>query len=244
MRSLFKRLNVRGIEVDISTFSKASKVRNPMVFYNLFVHLRKNLHKNQKIGNNKLALFPIDSTIVTLTSKLLWSQGFNQVKSFSGLNLLTAEPGGIMIHFGQGHDSKYGDNTRESTPENGVGVMDRGLASLERIKNIKIKDNRYFVLRINNNFQHEKLEDGQYIIGTGKDQVKVRYVNFCDLETKTEFRLVTNLPETGEAGRSNEDIAEFYRLRWQIELFWKFLKAMQRGLGGSPHERLHQDNAS
>ncbi|NEO18516.1 MAG: hypothetical protein F6K53_17230 [Moorea sp. SIO4A1] len=56
------------------------------------------------------------------------------------------------------------------------------------------------------------LEDDQYIIGTGKDQVKVRLVNFCDLETKTEFRLVTNLPETGEAGRSNEDIADFYRL--------------------------------
>jgi len=90
MRSLFKRLNVRGIDVDISTFSKASKVRNPMVFYNLFVDLRKSLNKNQKIGKNKLALFPIDSTIVTLTSKLLWSQGFHQVKLFSGLNLLTA----------------------------------------------------------------------------------------------------------------------------------------------------------
>ncbi|NEO18515.1 MAG: transposase [Moorea sp. SIO4A1] len=123
------------------------------VFYNLFVQLRKTLHKKKKIGKNKLALFPIDSTIVTLTIKLLWSQGFNQVKLFSGLNLLTAEPGVIMIHFGQGHDSKYGDKTIESTPENGVGVMDRGFASLERIKNIKTKYNRYFVLRINNNLK-------------------------------------------------------------------------------------------
>jgi hypothetical protein len=59
----------------------------------------------------------------------LWSQGYHQVKLFSGLNLLTAEPEGIFIHFGQGHDSKYGDNTIDATPENGVGIMDRGFSS-------------------------------------------------------------------------------------------------------------------
>ena len=47
---------------------------------------------------------------------------------------------------------------------------------------------------------------------------------FSDIQEKTEFRLVTNLPEEGEGGRSNEEIGEFYRLRWQIELLWKFLK--------------------
>lgn len=32
------------------------------------------------------------------------------------------------------------------------------------------------------------------------------------------------MPSTGEKGISNEEIGDFYRLRWQIELFWKFLK--------------------
>jgi putative transposase len=45
-----------------------------------------------------------------------------------------------------------------------------------------------------------------------------------DLEERTEFRLATNLPETGEFGVSNKEIGEFYRNRWQIELLWKFLK--------------------
>ncbi|EGJ33892.1 hypothetical protein LYNGBM3L_19980 [Moorena producens 3L] len=58
MISLVKGLNVRGIEVDISTFYKASKVSNPMVFYNLFVDLIKSINKSQKIGKAKLALFP------------------------------------------------------------------------------------------------------------------------------------------------------------------------------------------
>ena len=45
-----------------------------------------------------------------------------------------------------------------------------------------------------------------------------RVVIFCDLEKGTEFRFVTNLPEDGEFGASNEEIAEIYRLRWQIKL--------------------------
>jgi putative transposase len=52
-----------------------------------------------------------------------------------------------------------------------------------------------------------------------------RYVvNFCDLETKTEFRLVTNLPGSGEAAVTDDEIREIYRLRWGVELLWKFLK--------------------
>jgi putative transposase len=49
-------------------------------------------------------------------------------------------------------------------------------------------------------------------------------VNFCDLETKTEFRLVTNLPDDGDAAVSDDEIRDIYRLRWGVELFWKFLK--------------------
>jgi putative transposase len=49
-------------------------------------------------------------------------------------------------------------------------------------------------------------------------------VNFCDVETKSEFRLVTNLPDDGEAAVSDDEIRDIYRLRWGVELFWKFLK--------------------
>jgi IS4 transposase len=224
MRSLFKRLNVRGIDVDISTFSKASKVREPAIFYHLFTKLREELKKEHKLNSEKLVLFPLDSTIVTLTSKLLWSQGYHQVKLFSGLNLLTAEPGGIAIHFGQGHDSKYGDSTIKATPANGVSIMDRGFSSFARIQGLLAEENRYFVLRIKNNISLKMLESGKFVVRTGEEKLEVRVVNFCDLEEKHEFRLVTNLPEGEEGGITNQEIGEFYRLRWQIELFWKFLK--------------------
>ncbi len=37
--------------------------------------------------------------------------------------------GGIVIHFGQGHAHKYGQETVEAIPAKGIGVMDRGFSS-------------------------------------------------------------------------------------------------------------------
>jgi putative transposase len=224
MRDLFKRLNIRGIDMDISTFSKASKNRDPIIFHNLFLKSRNELRKKNNIDSKALVLFPIDSTIISLTSKLLWKEGYHQVKLFSGINLLTAEPDGILIHFGQGHDSKYGEETIAATPKNGVSVMDRGFCKLERIKDLIQDKERYFVMRIKNDMSLQMLENGKFLVGTGAKKVECRIVNYCDLEERTEFRLATNLAEIGEFAVSNEEIGEFYRNRWQIELLWKFLK--------------------
>jgi putative transposase len=64
-----------------------------------------------------------------------------------------------------------------------------------------------FVVRIKNNMK------------TDLDHQRYRVVWFCDLASRSEFRLATNL-----AHMSNEEIGEIYRLRWQIEILWKFLK--------------------
>jgi putative transposase len=224
MTSLFQRLNMRGIDIDKSTFSKASKKRNSDIFCNLFEELRKELKKEKEVSRENLVLFPLDSTIVTLTSKLMWSQGYGQVKLFSGINNCTNEPDGILIHFGNGHDSKYGETTIEAIPKESVGIMDRGFAKLNRIKNLMQLQKRYFVIRVKNNMNLELLENGKAILGTGKDKVEVRVVSFSDLETRSEFRLATNLSEAADQEVSNDEVAEIYKKRWQIELFWKFLK--------------------
>jgi IS4 transposase len=226
MRDMFHQLNLQGIKVDISTFSKASKKRDIEVFEKVLNSLIKEL-KSKQVQKDDLAIFPLDSTTITLTSKLLWNENIHQVKLFSGLNLLTSEPGGILIHFGFGHDNKYGDETIKNTPENGVAVMDRGFASLGRIAQLLLDEKRFFVLRIPNNYSLKMLDNEKFIIGTKKDAVEARVVAFCDLENKTEYRLVTNLhAEKNEvmSAVSNEEIGEIYRQRWQIELLWKFLK--------------------
>ncbi len=212
--------------MDISTFSKASKLREKKIFIDLYEDLKKEQKKQKGSNLKRLTMFPLDSTIVALTSKLLWEEGWHQVKLFSGIDLFTGIPEGVLIHLGlgQGHDSKYGEETIAATPENGVAVMDRGFCRLSRIQELKKQEDKYFIVRIKNNIKLEMRENGNYRVGTGEEQVEARVVIFSDREAKTEFRLATNIPIMEKRRASNEEIADFYRLRWQIELLWKFLK--------------------
>ena len=99
--------------------------------------------------------------------------------------------------------------------------MDRGFCSKERIRELSLTKNKFFVLRIKNNMNLKALKNGNYLLGTKRDNVKVRVVSFCSLESKREYRLATNL---SEEEFNNEAVGEIYRQRWAIETLWKFLK--------------------
>lgn len=179
MRSLFSLLNSRDISLDISTFSKASKQRNIEIFVKIFERLQADI-KRQLINKSCLSLFPLDSTIVTLTSKLLWQQEYHQVKLFAGTDNERGIIDGVHIHFGQGHDSEHGDETIAATPQNGVAVMNRGFSITERVQALMKQENQYFVLRIKNNYTINMKEDGTYEVWSEKRKVQVRLVTFSD----------------------------------------------------------------
>jgi putative transposase len=226
MRDVFKRLNNTGIGVDISTFSKASKHRSADPLSKIYKQLKQQVN-NKKINSkfkDKYLICPIDSTIISLTSKLLWSLGYHQVKLVSALNSSQGCLEDSLVNFGHRHDYNYGPTMTASLPLNAVGVMDRGFAGLEFIKQMW-ENEKYFVVRIAKSWKLEFDQAlGKMRVGTGENSGIYRVVNFCDLSTQCEFRLVTNLPEAGESGITNEEVAEIYRQRWGIELLWKFLK--------------------
>ncbi len=151
-------------------------------------------------------LIPIDSTVVTLTSKLFWEQEYHQVKLLNGINLTQGNPTEYLIHFGQEHDARFAETVNSMIPENGVGVMDRGFASWQLLDELSATTT-YFVVRIKNNMK------------TALTHQRYRVVWFCDIKSRSEFRLATNLEQM-----TNQEIAEIYRNRWQIEILWKFLK--------------------
>ena len=163
MRDLIARVNSRGKKLDISTFSKASKSRKAELFEKILNQGLKKL-KNQKGLRKSKIYFPLDSTIITLTSKLLWKEKYHQVKLFAGLNSFTSEVGGIKIYFGQGHDSKEGKTTISQIPENSIGIMDRGFWSQERIKNLLEIKNKFFVLRVKNSMSLKVLDNGKFFL--------------------------------------------------------------------------------
>jgi putative transposase len=150
---LFKRINPTGFEVDISTFSQANTHRSQEPFRKIYKQLNQLVsnaaHKNL---HNKYAICPIDSTIITLTSKLLWVLGHHQVKLFSALNLATGSPDDNLINFGNNHDYKFGLKMMSKLAANAVGVMDRGLARIKFIQKL-VQYNKYFVWRSKNNWK-------------------------------------------------------------------------------------------
>ncbi len=85
MRDLFYLLNRSGITVDISTFSKACKPRCDRYLRRIYTELRQQLMHNHPTAGKML--FPIDSTVVSLTSKLFYQQGHHQVKLLNGVNV-------------------------------------------------------------------------------------------------------------------------------------------------------------
>jgi putative transposase len=144
MRDLFKRLNNTGIDVDISTFSKASSHRSLKPLQEIYHKLNEVVNKRTRNKyKDKYEICPIDSTIISLTSKLLWVLDYHQVKLFSALNLSTGVPGDNFINFGHNHDYKFGEKMMSNLPENGVGVMDRGFAGLKFIEEL-VQENKYF----------------------------------------------------------------------------------------------------
>ncbi|BAB76903.1 hypothetical protein DSM107007_11060 [Nostoc sp. PCC 7120 = FACHB-418] len=83
MRGLFARLNNTGFELDISTFSKANLHRSQKPFQAIYQKLNKLVqNKAENKLHNKYAIYSIDSTVITLTSKLLWVLGHPERKTF------------------------------------------------------------------------------------------------------------------------------------------------------------------
>lgn len=66
-------------------------------------------------------------------------------------------------------------------------------------------------MRIKNNCKLEfDGSNGLVKVGASDHAQAYKVINFCDLEAKTEFRLVTNLPADEEAAVSDDEIRDIY----------------------------------
>jgi putative transposase len=212
LRDLFHQLNHTGTAVNLSTFSKASKHRGFQLFNQVYLSLLNTIRKSSHTSD--ITICPFDSTVITLTSKLFWAESYHQVKLLTSINQETQATSEPVIHFGQDHDVTFGDKVISMLPEQGVAVGDRGFGSRDLIGEF-IRSESLFVIRISRNWK--LTETGSIKIG---DHL-CRVVCFCDVESQTEYRLATNIPEEM---MSNQEIGEIYRQRWAIEVLWKFLK--------------------
>jgi len=222
-----------------------------LFFKKIFENLSQEFDKSFNIpeaGKRNIAKF--DSTIVSLSMKLLkigMRSGIdnikNQIKFTVALN--NNLPNNVQIFKEQ---KELNENTTlrkailsTELAENTIAVFDRGLQNRETL--CKFTDeNIFFTTRANENINYEFIKTFKKVEGIKtftlcleKDLiVKLKYGKHRKGEfTKREFRLIiseslqtkkklfflTNITDL-----SAKEITDIYRKRWDIEVFFKFLK--------------------
>jgi hypothetical protein len=229
-----------GSKIARSTLADANEKRDWRIYADLaqsLIQTARRLYANEDLGlelNN--TVYALDATTIDLCLSVFpWAQ-FRRTKAAIKLHTLLDLRGNIpsFIHISDGklHDVNVLDIL---LPEPGAFyVMDRGYLDYDRLYQIH-KDLAFFVIRAKSNLkfrrvysQHVDKSTGlrcdQTIMLTGfyasqRYPEKLRRIKFYDVRTKKHLVFLTNnfhLPAF--------TITELYRYRWQVELFFKWIK--------------------
>ena len=185
-------------------------------------------------------LFALDSTSISVSIKLAnWALGKyskGAVKMHAQIDLRGSIPTFIYITDGKWHDSNVLNIMEFSA--NAIYTMDKAYVDFDALR--RIDDcGSYFVTRAKSAMRYEIIESNYNINGaiglqgdhtirlTGYKTSKLypkhlRLVQFHDIESDENLEFITNLTTSLEI--SALQIANIYRNRWQIEVFFKWLK--------------------
>lgn len=237
--NLLYHLGIRG-HVARSTLADANEQRDWRIYADLaqwLVARARKLYAQEDLGVElDETLYALDSTTIDLCLTLFpWSRFRRHkaaVKMHTLLDLRGAIPTFICITEGKLHDVHFLD---ELILEAGAFyVMDRGYLDYGRLYRF-VLENAFFVTRAKSNLdcrwaasrmldRTTELRADQTVYLQGKQAAldypgPLRRVSYYDWETKKHFVFLTNnfdLPAL--------TIALIYKRRWQIELFFKWIK--------------------
>jgi hypothetical protein len=242
LRSLGGKLYHMGFHgrVARSTLADANDAHDWRIyadFAQVLIRIARPLHASDAIGVElDQSLYALDSTTIDLCLSLFPWAKFRKhkgaVKMHTLLDLHGNIPTFISITNGKVHDVNILD---QILPEAGAFyVMDRGYLDFERLYVFTLSA-AFFVVRTKSNLVLDRryshpvdkttgVRSDHTVILTAIDSVKVypdpmRRVSYLDVETKKRFKFLTNnftLPAA--------TIAAIYKSRWQVELFFKWIK--------------------
>jgi hypothetical protein len=237
--NLLYHLGIRG-NVARSTLADANEERDWRIYADLaqwFIARARKLYAQEDLGLElDHTLYALDSTTIDLCLTLFPWARFRRhkaaVKLHTLLDLRGAIPTFIRISEGKLHDVNFLD---ELWLEAGAFyVMDRGYLDFARLYRF-VQAQAFFVTRAKSNFDYRWQVSREVDLSTGlrSDQTvylegvrssldypdPLRRVSYSDPETRKFLVFLTNnftLPAL--------TIAKLYRCRWQIELFFKWIK--------------------
>jgi hypothetical protein len=242
LRSMSGKLYHVGFrgQVSRSTLADANETHDWRIyadFAQVLIGIARPLYAQDPIGVDlDQSLYALDSTTIDLCLSLFPWAKFRKhkgaVKMHTLLDLHGNIPTFIGITDGKVHDVNILD---EIFPEAGAFyVMDRAYVDFERLYIFTLSA-AFFVVRTKSNVLLQRrysrpvdkgtgVRSDHTVILTAIDSVKaypdpLRRVSYFDVETRKRFKFLTNnftLPAL--------TIAQIYKSRWQVELFFRWIK--------------------
>ena len=232
-------MGIRG-KVSRNTLAHANETRDWRIYADFgqaLIRIARELYAGEDLGLElDQTVYALDATIIDLCLSVFpWAKfrkGKAAVKLHTLLDLRSRIPVIVRITHGRIHDVHILD---ELFIEAGaIYIMDRAYVDFARLYRIH-QAQACYVTRAKRNFVFKRLYSHPVDKSTGvqADQIitvagfytlkdypeKLRRIRYCDAETKKRLVFLTNnftLPALV--------IAQLYKCRWQVELFFKWIK--------------------
>jgi len=221
-----------------TTFASANQNRDYRIFEDFAFYMMEQARKKRVTDIFKLKgnVYAFDSTTIDLCLSLFPWAHFRKtkaaIKMHTLLDLKGSIPTFISLTTGKVHDV----NVLDALPlgKDAVVAMDRGYVDFARLYAMNLFP-AFFVIRAKSNLRYRRihsqevdktlgLRSDQHIVLTTKKSMDaypeaLRRVTYVDLDTNKRFVYLTNIftvPAT--------TVADIYKQRWQVELFFKQIK--------------------
>ncbi len=232
-------IGFRG-DVSRTTLADANERRDWRIFQDfgqVLIGIAQSLYKSDAIAIElKQPLYAFDSTTIDLCLSLFpWAE-FRKtkaaVKMHTLIDLRGPIPTWVTITTGKVHDVRMLDQL--PVEKDAIYAMDRGYVDYARLYGIH-QQGAFFVVRAKDNLKCKRLYSSpkNKEAGVRADQVitlvtqkskngypeRLRRVSFVDKERNKRLVFLTNNFEVPA-----ETVAAIYKQRWQVELFFKWIK--------------------
>jgi hypothetical protein len=237
-QSKLYHLGIRGT-VSRNTLAHANQVRDWRIyadFAQLLIAQARLLYASDPFGVElSHSVYALDSTTIDLCLSLFpWAQFRKRkaaVKLHTLLDLRGSIPSVVIVTSGRVHDVRILDQL--PIEPGAIYILDRGYMDFGRLHSIH-QAAAFFVTRARNDFHFQRLYSQPVTSEAIRcDQIivpfnfyarrdypsKLRRIRYVDAATENRLVFLTNnftLPA--------ETVAALYRCRWQVELFFKWIK--------------------
>jgi hypothetical protein len=229
-----------GPTVSRRNLGTANEKRSYKIFeefaYVLIEEARKTSFRSDFEINVDGNVYALDSSTIDLCLSVFWWAEFRKTKGGIKLHTLfdvkTSIPTFLQISNAKTHDVKILDQI--SYEPGSFYVMDKAYIDFDRLFKLNLQQ-AYFVTRAKDNMRFNRMYSMPIDKTTGVkyDQIgklesyypsknypgKLRRIKYYDEETKRELTFLTNNMDLKPL-----EIAYLYKKRWEVELFFKWLK--------------------